>query len=244
MVKIKGFTYRFYYHMLEAVKWDSVGATHFRRLPKSVAHLCLSQDPIAQHGNGLILHSCRIVGKIEQWYEPHHQNKIVENFNTAAFVDYRSSFSLLASLERICLRLVARRQLFTRISHPGDFRLSALAEAWSLAKRRNPAKPLGLAAVGVWPGTQHCGVGRGGKEQLRELTRLSLWEKIYSEFFASTKFNCCISLAFAEVTLQLIEKPDIAPKKWTQSYAHFLYTFSSYSAGLWYASVAWRRSRL
>ena len=31
---------------------------------------------------------------------------------------------------------------------------------------------------------------------------------------------------------------DIAPKKWTQSYAHFLYSFSSYSAGLWYPSVA------
>ena len=31
---------------------------------------------------------------------------------------------------------------------------------------------------------------------------------------------------------------DIAPKKWTQSYAHFLYIFSSYSAGLWYPSVA------
>ena len=31
---------------------------------------------------------------------------------------------------------------------------------------------------------------------------------------------------------------DIAPKKWTQSYAHFLYCIFSYSAGLWYSSVA------
>ena len=31
---------------------------------------------------------------------------------------------------------------------------------------------------------------------------------------------------------------DIAPKKWTHSYAHLLYSFSSYSAGLRYASVA------
>jgi len=33
-------------------------------------------------------------------------------------------------------------------------------------------------------------------------------------------------------------KDDIASKKWTQSYAHFLYSSASYSAGLWYPSVA------
>ncbi|GEM_PF-5919867 len=66
----------------------------------------------------------------------------------------------------------------------------------------------------------------------------------YSPFYIENKSSLshCVArenaFALGICSLLYALDTDIAPKKWTQSYAHFLYSFSSYSAGLWYPSVA------